>query len=184
MSCRCACRASCRLRTVPSTARTHVLRQHGEKLPRRRSCLAQAAPLSQTVGDQGSVTCQLRSGHRSFYRWCYTEKICVSGESPSIKDLEERLNDAVRLQQYEEAAKLRDQIAEAKHDVTAAVEHCNAKFYDAFRAADTQQMESVWGQGDHVQCIHPGLPCIVGATSCQSNVDGDTSKIGIGHLHA
>lgn len=153
------------MRLAPSAARRHVAPQHGEIRPQRRLCAAQAAPWSQAVGDQGSVPCQLRSAESSQSR-CYTAEICVSGEPPSIKDLEERLNDAVRLQQYEEAAKLRDQIAEAKHDVTAAVEHCNAKFYDAFRAADVQQMESIWGQGDHVQCIHPGLPCIVGAIFC------------------
>eukprot|EP00892_Ulva_mutabilis_P009599 jgi/Ulvmu1/7010/UM033_0069.1 len=120
---------------APLAQRHRARLPHAHVRQQRRACVARAAPSSQELGDQG--------------------------DSLSIKDLEERLHDAVRLEQFSEAAKLRDQIAEAKHDVTAAVEHCNAKFYDAFRASDIKQMEAVWGHGDHVQCIHPGLPCIV-----------------------
>jgi hypothetical protein len=76
------------------------------------------------------------------------------------------------------------------------VEDANRRFYDAFRRADLkvrcfnagiipcvhcslhastlrawlwrQAMNDVWGQGQHVQCIHPAAGCIAGRDNVRS----------------
>jgi ketosteroid isomerase-like protein len=47
-------------------------------------------------------------------------------------------------------------------DARAAVEEANARFYRAFEALDLTEMDVVWGRGEHVRCIHPGWPLLVG----------------------
>lgn len=42
------------------------------------------------------------------------------------------------------------------------VEQANARFYRAFEALDLAQMEAVWAHGEHVKCVHPGWPLLVG----------------------
>ena len=45
------------------------------------------------------------------------------------------------------------------HDpITAA----NARFYRAFETLDIHEMDRVWSHGEHVRCIHPGWPLLVG----------------------
>ena len=46
-------------------------------------------------------------------------------------------------------------------DLTA-VEQANAGFYQAFETLDIARMELVWSHGEHVQCVHPGWPILVG----------------------
>lgn len=43
-----------------------------------------------------------------------------------------------------------------------AVEDANARFYAAFRSGSASAMAAAWGDGDHVQVIHPGGGCIAG----------------------
>ena len=38
----------------------------------------------------------------------------------------------------------------------------NALFYKAFNSADLEAMGRVWGTGDFVSCMHPGMGNIVG----------------------
>jgi len=42
------------------------------------------------------------------------------------------------------------------------VEEANAAFYRAFEALDLRAMEEVWAHGDHVRCVHPGWPMLMG----------------------
>ena len=42
--------------------------------------------------------------------------------------------------------------------ITAA----NARFYRAFETLDIHEMDRVWSHGEHVRCIHPGWPLLVG----------------------
>ena len=42
------------------------------------------------------------------------------------------------------------------------VEQANARFYRAFETLDLAQMEAVWSHGEHVTCVHPGWPLLVG----------------------
>jgi ketosteroid isomerase-like protein len=44
----------------------------------------------------------------------------------------------------------------------AAVERANALFYQAFETLDLARMERVWSHGEHVRCVHPGWPILVG----------------------
>jgi ketosteroid isomerase-like protein len=44
----------------------------------------------------------------------------------------------------------------------ADVEEANARFYRAFETLDLAEMDQVWAHGDHVQCIHPGWPLLIG----------------------
>ena len=43
-----------------------------------------------------------------------------------------------------------------------AVEEANSRFYRAFERLDVAEMDDVWAHGEHVSCIHPGWPLIVG----------------------
>ncbi|HXH83949.1 MAG TPA: nuclear transport factor 2 family protein [Candidatus Tectomicrobia bacterium] len=47
-------------------------------------------------------------------------------------------------------------------DASAEVEAANAAFYQAFEALDLEAMERVWAHGEHVACVHPGWPLLVG----------------------
>jgi len=44
----------------------------------------------------------------------------------------------------------------------AAVEQANARFYQAFETLDLVRMETVWAHGEHVKCVHPGWPILIG----------------------
>jgi ketosteroid isomerase-like protein len=42
------------------------------------------------------------------------------------------------------------------------VEQANARFYQAFETLDLARMDLVWSHGEHVKCVHPGWPLLVG----------------------
>jgi ketosteroid isomerase-like protein len=42
------------------------------------------------------------------------------------------------------------------------VEEANARFYRAFETLDIHEMDRVWSHGEHVKCVHPGWPLLVG----------------------
>jgi ketosteroid isomerase-like protein len=44
----------------------------------------------------------------------------------------------------------------------AALIDANARFYRAIEALDLAEMDAVWVHGDHVKCVHPGWPLLVG----------------------
>ena len=48
------------------------------------------------------------------------------------------------------------------------VEQANARFYRAFEALDLGQMEAVWAHGEHVKCVHPGWPLLIGWNAVRS----------------
>jgi len=81
----------------------------------------------------------------------------------SLAALERNLALQISLENYAEAAKLRDRIANMKRDDLIGVETCNALFYDCFRRGDFEKMwKDVWGVGAHVRCTHPGMPTVLG----------------------
>ncbi len=47
-------------------------------------------------------------------------------------------------------------------DELREVEEANARFYRAFEGLDLAEMEAVWARREHVKCIHPGWPLLVG----------------------
>eukprot|EP00955_Chlamydomonas_euryale_P033678 349608-Chlamydomonas_euryale.AAC.9 len=47
-------------------------------------------------------------------------------------------------------------------DGRLGVEDANTLFYEAFMSGSVAKMDLVWGDGDHVQVIHPGCSCIAG----------------------
>jgi len=47
-------------------------------------------------------------------------------------------------------------------DDVGEVEAANGRFYRAFEDLDLAQMDAVWTQGEHAQCVHPGWPLIAG----------------------
>ena len=82
---------------------------------------------------------------------------------PSLADLEQMLDSAVASEDYSRAAELRDAISNAMHDSNAAVAYANSQFYKAFAEGDVEAMRRIWGEGEHVQCCHPGVKNVVGA---------------------
>ena len=80
----------------------------------------------------------------------------------SLDALERELELNVTLENYAEAAKIRDRVNAMRESDYFLVELQNAMFYDAFRKGSFQQMKAVWGRGEHVRCTHPGMPCVLG----------------------
>jgi ketosteroid isomerase-like protein len=54
-------------------------------------------------------------------------------------------------------------------DDLTAVERANASFYQAFETLDLARMERVWSHGEHVKCVHPGWPILVGWDAVRSS---------------
>lgn len=48
------------------------------------------------------------------------------------------------------------------------VEQANARFYRAFETLDLAEMDAVWSHGEHVKCVHPGWPLLIGWSAVRS----------------
>lgn len=79
-----------------------------------------------------------------------------------IEQLQVELDRAIRLEEYDAAAQIRDRLRLLQEDDEAAVLAQNALFYRAFATADLRLMRRVWVNGDHASCLHPGANCISG----------------------
>ncbi|KAK9714158.1 hypothetical protein RND81_06G075400 [Saponaria officinalis] len=88
----------------------------------------------------------------------------VTGESTLLNEqsLDRELQIAIEQENYAEAAKIRDTIRVLHEDSEASVLAVNARFYNAFRIGDLASMQTLWAQGDHVCCVHPGASGISG----------------------
>jgi ketosteroid isomerase-like protein len=42
------------------------------------------------------------------------------------------------------------------------LEEANARFYRVFETLDISEMDAVWSHAEHVTCVHPGWPLLVG----------------------
>src|SRR5207302_2215423 len=73
----------------------------------------------------------------------------------------------VNLPPLDDAA-LDDRLSSAMSDV-AEVEQANARFYQAFETLDLARMELVWARGEHVKCVHPGWPILIGWDAVRSS---------------
>ena len=51
----------------------------------------------------------------------------------------------------------------------ADVEQANAGFYQAFETLDLARMDRVWSHGEHVKCVHPGWPILIGWEAVRSS---------------
>lgn len=83
-------------------------------------------------------------------------------DSVSIAELESQLSLAIRSEEYERAAKIRDALQQKQSNSRLAVEDANRKFYEAFMSGNIEAMDEVWGHGDHIQVVHPGTNVIAG----------------------
>ena len=54
-------------------------------------------------------------------------------------------------------------------DDVAEVEQANARFYQAFETLDLVRMERVWAHDEHVKCVHPGWPILIGWEAVRSS---------------
>ncbi|DBA72446.1 hypothetical protein WJX79_001674 [Trebouxia sp. C0005] len=80
----------------------------------------------------------------------------------TLTSLQAELEAAVSAEDYQKAATLRDEVTKLQQDSTAAVTEANRRFYAAFEHCNLQAMKEIWGDGDHVQCLHPAANCIEG----------------------
>jgi ketosteroid isomerase-like protein len=53
-------------------------------------------------------------------------------------------------------------------DITE-IEQANARFYQAFETLDLARMDLVWAHAEHVKCVHPGWPILVGWEAVRSS---------------
>ena len=61
------------------------------------------------------------------------------------------------------------------------IEGANTRFYQAFETLDLAQMDRVWAHGEHVKCVHPGWPILVGWDAVRSSwetIFENTAEIG------
>jgi ketosteroid isomerase-like protein len=72
--------------------------------------------------------------------------------------LETMLSLAVATEQYEEAARLRDELASLGLEQELAVLQANDRFYRCFSGSDLQAMDELWATQGLVTCTHPGHP--------------------------
>eukprot|EP00197_Chlamydomonas_leiostraca_P011393 CAMPEP_0202867756 /NCGR_PEP_ID=MMETSP1391-20130828/9606_1 /ASSEMBLY_ACC=CAM_ASM_000867 /TAXON_ID=1034604 /ORGANISM="Chlamydomonas leiostraca, Strain SAG 11-49" /LENGTH=211 /DNA_ID=CAMNT_0049547819 /DNA_START=20 /DNA_END=655 /DNA_ORIENTATION=+ len=110
-------------------------------------------PTTQLITSRPQLRCSRRSSFVARAVW---------DESMTLADLRNQLEAALKVEDYKAAAKLRDAIQQKSIDAKLAVEDANEKFYSAFRSGDIKLMDAVWGEGDHVQVVHPGASCIAG----------------------
>ena len=54
-------------------------------------------------------------------------------------------------------------------DDVSEVEQANARFYQAFETLDLARMERVWAHDEHVKCVHPGWPILIGWDAVRSS---------------
>lgn len=80
----------------------------------------------------------------------------------TIAELEEQLRKALAVEDYNQAARLRDTIQQKQQIGKLAVEDANQKFYQAFMSGRIEEMDKIVGEGEHVQIIHPGASTIAG----------------------
>eukprot|EP00199_Chlamydomonas_sp_CCMP681_P005854 CAMPEP_0119108864 /NCGR_PEP_ID=MMETSP1180-20130426/15869_1 /TAXON_ID=3052 ORGANISM="Chlamydomonas cf sp, Strain CCMP681" /NCGR_SAMPLE_ID=MMETSP1180 /ASSEMBLY_ACC=CAM_ASM_000741 /LENGTH=230 /DNA_ID=CAMNT_0007094535 /DNA_START=57 /DNA_END=749 /DNA_ORIENTATION=+ len=83
-------------------------------------------------------------------------------EDLSLAELRQKLDVALKQEDYSAAARFRDALQHKSVDAKLAVEDANRAFYAAFRSGNVKEMESIVGQGEHVQVVHPGSNCIAG----------------------
>jgi translation initiation factor 2A len=87
----------------------------------------------------------------------------------SMGDMEALMRAAIEAEDFENAAVYRDLLNTLKNSAAAAVQDANERFYEAFRSGDSRKMRACWGNGDHVQCLHPGAACIGGDNNVQQS---------------
>ncbi|KAL9263576.1 F-box protein SKIP8-like protein [Drosera capensis] len=90
----------------------------------------------------------------------------TSASSESIlldeQSLERELQVAIMLENYAEAARIRDNLRILHEDRKASVLAANSRFYDAFSKGDLASMQALWAKGEDVCCVHPGASGISG----------------------
>jgi len=108
---------------------------------------------------------------RKNLRWCQDRSLRVTSarssagenQEPTLEDVQSQMEAAVAREDYAEAARLRDLLDSRRGQCLLEVKRCNALFYEAFDRMDIKLMAQVWGEGAHVQCMHPGSANIMGA---------------------
>ncbi|GAB2235472.1 hypothetical protein Droror1_Dr00025897 [Drosera rotundifolia] len=66
------------------------------------------------------------------------------------------------LENYAEAARIRDDLRTLHEDRKTSVLAANSPFYDAFSKGDLASMQALWFKGEDVCCVHPGASGISG----------------------
>ena len=79
-----------------------------------------------------------------------------------VEDLKKTLSTAIALENYEEAARLRDELTQLTLDDEVAVLQANSAFYEAFTMRDLPAMSALWKEGEGATCVHPGSPHLYG----------------------
>jgi len=108
-----------------------------------------------------------RKRHNRFSRsnlWCFcgsngsASQIAAGTEDSNAKrpllELEQAMRAAAQREDFEEAARLRDELQTRKMQGEMAVLCINRDFFAAVGARDLERMAELWHQGDHSCCIH------------------------------
>merc|ERR1740139_2071164 len=93
----------------------------------------------------------------------------AAGDLSRAQNLESLLSLAVQTERYEEAARLRDELASLGVDTELAVLQANNQFYRSFSDADLQAMDELWAADGVVACTHPGHSPLTGRESIMSS---------------
>jgi len=71
-----------------------------------------------------------------------------------VVEAEARLEEAVRTENFLEAARIRDDISAMSVAGEVAILSVNREFFAAMRSRDLERMKAVWQTGDHACCMH------------------------------
>ncbi|KAK3263243.1 hypothetical protein CYMTET_27941 [Cymbomonas tetramitiformis] len=123
-----------------------------------------------------------------------SDDIDATGDADlDVEQLQEALDSAISIENYSEAARLRDLLNSQIDDRMIGILGAHSAFYNAFKNLDIKAMSKVWGEGEAVRCTHPGGLCIYGrnkvlsswesifnvATSMEIRYDPDEVKVHI-----
>ena len=98
------------------------------------------------------------------------------GKVAKLEKLRTELAVAVQSESYDDAARLRDEMATLALDEEVAVLSVNTEFYSSFSAGDLEAMGGLWGLDD-IACAHPGYPMLVGREAVMKCVKSSQSSL-------
>eukprot|EP00930_Biecheleria_cincta_P071725 TRINITY_DN59195_c0_g1_i1.p1 TRINITY_DN59195_c0_g1~~TRINITY_DN59195_c0_g1_i1.p1 ORF type:complete len:298 (-),score=46.06 TRINITY_DN59195_c0_g1_i1:13-906(-) len=150
--CRCSHGLACALSRQDSS---RILQQYACQTKAHQKVLFSAALLASaalTVQSRQNVHRRTGPDRRPRQR-TRNHSIDTAEESPVV-EAEARLEEAVRNEDFLEAARLRDEISAMSLDGEVAILSVNREFFAAMRSRDLERMKAVWQTGNHACCMH------------------------------
>jgi len=79
------------------------------------------------------------------------------------------LRQALDAEEYERAARIRDELGRERVRVELSVSAANSAFYSAFSSRSVDAMENVLSRSDDVRVVHPGMSEVTGQSDVRAS---------------